>query len=135
MRIRPENSGSVTKSDLVAEHAIDLSFLPQASENPLIVSSADGSGIAELLIDIERRINQLFSTRHAPFLLNARQRSVLESLHSKVMAIEELTVHSIEYELVAYHVHEAIAHVSELTGKNINEQMLDTVFRSFCIGK
>ncbi len=41
----------------------------------------------------------------------------------------------IHYEIVAYQVKELLEKVSELTGKNVTEKMLDTVFGAFCVGK
>ena len=39
------------------------------------------------------------------------------------------------YELLSYHLNDALAHASELTGKSISEQAMDAVFREFCVGK
>jgi tRNA U34 5-carboxymethylaminomethyl modifying GTPase MnmE/TrmE len=39
------------------------------------------------------------------------------------------------YELISYHLNDALAALSELTGKTISEAGMDAVFREFCVGK
>ena len=41
----------------------------------------------------------------------------------------------IQYELVSYHINDALTTLSELTGKTISEAGMDAVFREFCVGK
>lgn len=113
----------------------DVTALAPITDAAIAISVHNRTGVDELVAAIQARVDQLFAGRNAPFLLNARQRALMENLAQKVAVIAELSAVSIEYELVAYHVHEALALVSELTGKNVNEQVLDTIFRSFCVGK
>ena len=42
---------------------------------------------------------------------------------------------TISYELLSFHLNDALAHISELTGKTISEKGMDAVFREFCVGK
>jgi tRNA U34 5-carboxymethylaminomethyl modifying GTPase MnmE/TrmE len=41
----------------------------------------------------------------------------------------------VEHEIVAHHLRDVLEILSDLTGKNINEKMLDDVFKNFCVGK
>lgn len=38
-------------------------------------------------------------------------------------------------DLCAIDIHEALSYIGEITGENMTEQLLDTVFSSFCVGK
>ena len=42
---------------------------------------------------------------------------------------------NIQYELLSYHLNDAMAQLSELTGKSISEKGMDAIFREFCVGK
>ena len=108
-----------SKVDLLPGHNKSVSLFGNSDDQVLQVSSAQGVGISELMAEIENRVNRLFSDRQAPFLLNARQRNILESLSQKIKSIQSLCAVSVEYELVAHHVHDALAELCELTGKNI----------------
>ena len=85
---------------------------------------------------IEEKITTLFSSIESPFLLNQRHYNTLLALEKKLLALcDMMSGQSIAYELVSYHLNDALAQLSELTGKSISEQGMDAVFREFCVGK
>lgn len=120
-----------TKSDLPQYHheAID--------EVPFIqVSVHNKDSIAHLEQMLEEKIQQdFFNHIESPFLLNQRHYTLLLSLEKDLKAIQPLLVEPIAYELVSYHLKEALEKVSELSGKTITEQSMNAVFREFCVGK
>ncbi len=85
--------------------------------------------------EIEAKIAQLVANSNAPFLLNKRQYTVMIDLEKKLQAIQTMCSGSIQYELLSYHLNDALAHLSQLTGKTISEQGMDAIFKEFCIGK
>lgn len=99
------------------------------------VSAQKRSGIEDLEKEIEEKIQKLFRQLQSPFLLNQRQYQVLTEIGRRLDFIVNSYQSGIHYELVAYQVKELLEKVSELTGKNVTEQMLDTVFGTFCVGK
>jgi tRNA modification GTPase len=102
----------------------------------LEISSKERTNIELLEQHIEQKISALFAQADAPFLLNKRQFTLLIALEKALRDIQQM-VHadSIAYELLSYHLQDALAHVTELTGKTISEQGMDAVFREFCVGK
>lgn len=113
--------------------------LPQASETidwqSYPVSTKNGTGFSDLEKALEERVEKLFATINSPFLLNKRQFNIITALEKDVKHIETLLYSTLQYEIIAYHLVDALAHCSELTGKSISEQGLDLVFREFCVGK
>jgi len=84
---------------------------------------------------IQQKINRLFESLDAPFLLNSRQHKLLVELKTKLENIRtHMSTHP-HYELISYHLQDALTTLSELTGKSISEAALDTVFKEFCVGK
>jgi tRNA modification GTPase len=118
-----------TKNDLPVV-AQPLSMLPAVT-----TSSINGSNIRILEDLIESKIEQLCSQAESPFLLNKRQFTLVLSLEQKLTAVQTLLVPPVQYELLSYHLIDALAQLSELTGKTISEQGMDTVFKEFCVGK
>jgi len=84
---------------------------------------------------IEEKISHIFETIHAPFLLTERQVQVLKTLDQKVRDIHELLVTPIQYELLSIHIRDALACISELSGRTISEKGMDLIFKQFCVGK
>jgi len=71
----------------------------------------------------------------APYLLNERQCRLLETLVQKLALLKAVLVDGIHYEIIAHHLQEALATISELTGKSVSEAAMDAVFKEFCVGK
>lgn len=84
---------------------------------------------------IEEKIQKLFVQLNSPFLLNKRQYSFILELIKGLEFVKKELLGNMEYELIAYHIKDMLNNISDLTGKNINEKMLDKIFSDFCIGK
>lgn len=101
----------------------------------LEISAKSGIGIEKLELLIEKKIQKLFNDFNSPFLLNKRQYSLVLELIGILEFIKKEFLEKFECELIAYHVKHMLECVSDLTGRNVNEKMLDKVFSEFCIGK
>lgn len=130
----------LTKHDITHPH-FSLSALEQTNTitsltpPPLYVCAQTKKGIKELEAMINTKIQALFAHLNAPFLLTQRQATLINEIEKIVDFIEKNFIDSVEYELVAYHLMQALEKIAELTGKNIHEKMLDEVFGGFCVGK
>ncbi|HLW73400.1 MAG TPA: tRNA uridine-5-carboxymethylaminomethyl(34) synthesis GTPase MnmE [Candidatus Babeliales bacterium] len=114
--------------------------LPQQT-NPLILnkktytaSNADKKSIEMIEAAIQEKIRTLFTAIGSPFLLNQRHYNNLISLEKKLTTILDILKQP-RYELISYHLNDALTTLSELTGKTISEAGMDAVFREFCVGK
>ncbi len=120
----------INKTDL------GLINLPLEHTQTLHVSTHTQTGISELKTVLEAKIKQLFEETDCPFLLSKRQIELLTAFQQTLVGIQEVLFNEIiEYEIVAHHLKDAIALLSELTGKSVSEKMMDMVFKEFCVGK
>lgn len=108
-----------------------VSFLKQGIK----ISNKTKENIAHVEKTIEQKIAHLFDSLESPFLLNMRQFNLLATFENKLKTILSLLHGQVAYELVSYHLNDALAHLAELTGKSISEAGMDAVFRDFCVGK
>ncbi|MCA9770179.1 tRNA uridine-5-carboxymethylaminomethyl(34) synthesis GTPase MnmE [Candidatus Dependentiae bacterium] len=104
-------------------------------EHSITVSSKTGHNITLLEQKIEKKIMQLLKRSESSFLLNKRQFNILLGLEKKLEKITPMLKENIQYELISYHLNDAISHINQLTGKSISEKGMDAVFREFCVGK
>lgn len=93
------------------------------------------TGISEIFTAIEHKVAHLNTTTSTPFILNARHIALISQLAQVLEQTAPLRAPVIQYELLAHHLREALAHTAQLTGKNLSETILDHVFASFCVGK
>ncbi len=118
------------KSDLVRTIQLFEGF------EQILVSTKTKHNINQLESLVKQKIKTIFSSIESPFLLNQRQFNLLLSFEKKLQKIVPmLQKKNIAYEIVSIHLQDAIAHLAQLTGKNISEKGMDAVFRNFCVGK
>jgi len=110
----------------------------------IATSSKNKTNIAAVEDAIEQKISALMAKSDAPFLVNARQNKLILELETKLETIRGMFTtkkissdrkDTVPYELVSYHINDALSHLCELTGKSISEAGMDAVFREFCVGK
>jgi tRNA modification GTPase len=106
-----------------------------AGTEPILVSAQTREGIPVLEQAVLAKVQQLFAQSNAPFLLNQRHVKLLTEIGQQLQFIANSYSSGIDYVLIACHLKELLEKVSELTGKNISERVLDTVFNEFCVGK
>lgn len=99
------------------------------------VCTTNKNSVNTLESAIQNKISSLFAAIGSPFLLNQRHYNNLLSLENKLLSTKNLLGETTSYELVSYHLQDAISTLSELTGKTISEAGMDAIFREFCIGK
>ncbi len=101
----------------------------------IALSTKTNQGLETLECQIQKKIDSLFQEVASPFLLNQRQFNLLLGLEKKLHVLTDLFSHEMHYELISYHLQDALSLFTELTGKTISEQGMDAVFREFCVGK
>ncbi len=98
-------------------------------------SANDPVTIAMLMTTLRAQIKKLF-TASSPYLLNERHYNILLQLKNELGAIFPLLgTPTIAYELISYHLQQAIAQCAEITGKSARNRAFEAVFKEFCIGK
>ena len=105
-------------------------------DSTLSVSTHTGAGIPELKIILTQKIKKLLNNSESSFLLNTRQNRLLTQFEKEIDTIAHMLENKQpEYELIAYHLHDSISTLTELTGKTVSNKLFDTIFKEFCIGK
>jgi tRNA modification GTPase len=128
---------AINKIDLPPAWEIDAveRLLPQ-EKKILKISAKFGDGLEELkntVIDLSGS-NDDKNTGSA-MITNMRHKLAMEKAHKNIQAAKESIVSGMSPEFAAFDLHEALDNLDEITGKKINDEILDKIFSSFCIGK
>ncbi len=124
----------INKSDLTRH--IDLNILTSLKITSYIEMSAKtGLGLDEAkslifsnLLKAGRKNSLLITTiRHRDIL-----KKVSHNIGTVINGLENDEYHA---ELLAFELHEALHHLGEITGETCSEDILNTIFSQFCIGK
>lgn len=97
----------------------------------LTVSAATGAGLAGLLTALEQAVAARFNPAGAPALTRARHRAALEACRDSLRRALGAPLP----ELAAEDVRLASRALGRITGRVDVEDLLDVIFRDFCIGK
>lgn len=119
---------ALNKIDLVPERAGRDRF---GETRTLPISVKTGEGLAELESHLGDRVAARMSASSAPVLTRARHRTALEDCRESLRRAGAAG----EAELVAEDIRLAVRALGRITGRVDVEDLLDLIFRDFCIGK
>jgi tRNA modification GTPase len=123
----------VNKSDL-PQMLDDATLLPEAAH--IHVSALLGTGLAELEQALVRVVLQRNAqTSDLPLVSNPRHREVLRRALASVGRAIEGAGGGVPDELLAVDLTAAVSALGEITGESVGEDVLATIFSSFCVGK
>lgn len=122
----------VNKSDL--ERRLDISGLSAFGE-PLIISAKNDNCADVIGQAIYSRLDAGNFSANAGFLANERQRGcVLRALES-VQNAKEAAESGVTPDAVGVMLEQALDCLLELSGKKASEEVIDEIFKKFCVGK
>jgi tRNA modification GTPase len=136
---------NLTAGDVwILRNKIDLRTGKQSSRNEppstnepvrsFLLSALTGAGVDALLAELSGCVQQFFSGAEAPMVTRARHRRALEET---IAALDRACAQgsSGREELIAEDLRSAATALGRLTGRVDVEDLLDVIFREFCIGK
>src|SRR5881398_1808471 len=118
---------------------LNKSDLPEESDwkdfHALRISCLTGEGLPELQREILTRITKQNLKPESMLAINARHRDCLRRALESCDRAATVQAQGLSPEYAAIHLHEALRAVGEVIGVVDVEQILDSVFSQFCIGK
>jgi tRNA modification GTPase len=121
-----ETMSSIDENTMTVFTKSDLKKKPGLS-----ISAATGEGIDDLLTALTARTEEIFKGRSGPSPTRARHRSALDETALSL----ERALQAKMPELAAEDMRLALRALGRVTGKVHVEDLLDKIFRDFCIGK
>jgi tRNA modification GTPase len=127
-RVHKNEIAVINKSDLLASNFVQ-------TENAILISAKTGQGLDNLRNKIQQLLQIQPSDQQAPFSARARHLDALRRcLEHFEQALQQIN-HQSPLELAAEELRVAQQIVGEITGEFTPDDLLDYVFREFCIGK
>jgi tRNA modification GTPase len=128
---------AINKIDLPPAWRIDtIEHLFPPGRIILKISAKFGTGLEELKnIIIGPSGSNDEKNISAVMITNMRHRLALEKTQKNIQGAKESILGGMSPEFAAFDLREALDNLDEITGKKINDEVLDKIFSSFCIGK
>ena len=128
-----ENKSDLPSADQSqgAEPAVHDGRMPRVR-----TSAITGQGIAELRAVILKHVSgNADGQMESGFLTNARHRALVVQSLSALQAADEAVAKRVPHEMLLLDLYNALRAVDEITGATTNDDILNLIFSTFCIGK
>jgi tRNA modification GTPase len=129
----PADVDQQTDARWLVPNKIDLGGNPAASATIFPVSATSGAGVDRLVDGLARFAQAYFGATEAALITRARHRAALDETHAALL--RALSVPEDREEVIAEELRLAARGLGRLTGRVDVEDILDVIFRDFCIGK
>ncbi len=121
--------------DLLVMNKMDQGAPDELNAGELGISVASGVGLEVLSDVLEARVLALFGDTEAPVVTRERHRRELLACTEALAAAVSLAESGGDISLIAEELRVGVRAVGRITGRVDVEDLLDVVFRDFCIGK
>lgn len=125
-------AGLDPQTTLIVANKSDLSGFRGGAH--IHASATTPTGVQALRQALIQRLTQLMPGADT-LMVSARHAAALEHVLAQISSALELLQKKSEPSLIAHHLHSALHHLGEILGRFDNEQILDSLFNQFCIGK
>ena len=126
--------GELDSDTLWIENKSDLDSSPRRGDEPhLQVSVKTGQGMAEFFSSLEQLVKRMAANGESATLIRTRHKQVTASCVENLLRASALSADHLE--LMAEALRAAAYDIGRLTGRIDVEEVLDAIFRDFCIGK
>lgn len=125
----------LNKSDL--PRAMDESILHAMDHDTILTTSLQtGDGLEKLMDTLFRKLSGAHHESHSnPLLSRARQRESMANALESLGHAQDTLIRGLGYELVSMDIQHAFSYLGEILGEVVTDDILDTIFSEFCIGK
>lgn len=127
---RPQDIVIINKNDII--HKNTTMFHVKQYKEPIYISTQENQNIGALISAFSDQIKQVFGKKQeTPSITRQRHRTQLEACLTSL----ETAISIKEPELMAQELRFAVNALGRITGRVDVEDLLDVIFKDFCIGK
>ncbi|MEA1965285.1 MAG: tRNA uridine-5-carboxymethylaminomethyl(34) synthesis GTPase MnmE [Candidatus Aerophobetes bacterium] len=107
-----------------------------SKEKRIEISAKEETNLQKLIEKLANlMLNQVIPTSNSRIAVNLRQKKILEKVRKNIRRALQGVEKKRDKELVSFELREGLKRLGEITGKQINEEILNNIFSRFCIGK
>lgn len=123
----------INKIDL--EDKVDKNYITDNIENVVYISAKQQDNIEELKNMIEKIAGTEDFDPSTGIIANERQRNAIRNAVNSLYEAKESLAMGMTMDAITVSLQETIDYLLELTGEKAGEEIVDSVFHNFCVGK
>ena len=104
-------------------------------DNILFISAKEKSNIERLKSLLTEKVKQGILSNDDVIISNSRHFEALTNAHAHIVQVQDGLQMGMSGDLLAMDIRQSLFHLGEITGEITTDDLLDSIFRDFCIGK
>ncbi len=125
----------LNKCDLMISSSAAQLLIKGNHDEIIQVSAKTGYQIENILENIHRKINKNIPSQADPIITNIRQIELINKAKEVVNNAQEMVIQKTELDIIESEIKPAIGYLEEILGQISDDEILDNIFKRFCIGK
>ena len=128
------NKADLDKSGELKESAMKLAGSLGIVGRVFWISAVTAEGLDNIEAIIDEKVREL-DNENSNVVTQARHVELLEKINVCLNTASTLIAEDSSPEFIAFELQEAVRAIHELLGKEFDEQVIDRIFKEFCLGK
>lgn len=126
----------LNKSDLIEENIQLEKYINKSQKNIIKVSIKNENGLDNLLKRIEDMYNlNEIENKDEVIITNERHKIQIEKAKKSALLAIETIENDMPIDIVTIYINECLESLDEILGTNVNEEVINQIFKNFCLGK
>lgn len=126
----------INKVDVVDKLNIEkIKNMLGTDKHVYIISALKGEGISKLEEAILKEVEDTMEKGVSSVILNERQKEILMLVKNHLREALDSLTKGYTADIISLDLRKALENLDKITGKNLSEDLLDTIFSNFCVGK
>lgn len=126
----------LNKSDIMHNNLKVEEIVKNAGKTVIKISAKNGDGIDELYNEIERMfdLNEISSDNNV-IITNERHKNQINKAISDIEFAIDSIKKSMPIDMTSIYIRQTLIDLGEITGKNVTDDIINNIFKNFCLGK
>ena len=126
----------LNKTDLNKEYKEDIKIIEKYNKNIIRVSLLKKEGIKNIYNTLIKMFNlQEIDVDNSNVITNTRHKILIEKALENVEEAKQGLDNGIPIDIISINIKNIIDSLNEIIGENVSEELINTIFSKFCLGK
>ena len=126
----------LNKSDLMKKNDKVEAQINNVGKRVIKISAKNGDGIEDLYDEIQNMFNlNQISDDNEVIITNERHKNQIDKAIKDIDFSIDSIKRKMPIDMTSIYIRQVLLDLGEITGKNVNDEIINNIFKNFCLGK